>query len=624
LARTQVSDLAPLAGLSSLQGLDLTATEVCDLGPLARLSSLRRLDIEASEVSDLAPLAKLSSLQKLRFAGTPVSDLAPLAGLSSLRRLDLSGTEASDLAPLAGLSSLQRLDLEGTQVSDLAPLTGLSSLELVDLRGTQVSDLGPVENIPHIKIVVENIPGLHLVPPSPRELLRDPGGPVPDRVSPEATATKIYELDMGNFRGFERERFWFPTRFTVLIGDNGTGKTAILEALAAGLGAFCSVFDPGCRRDIRDDDVRRVVRREGDTTTIEPQYPAWVRCEGLLAGEPLVWTFGLGMAAMAGEQEPEGERWAARLAGKLQQRVRDGEPVVLPVLAYYPSGRLWHQKSGEPTATLSPGSRTRGYTGCLDPESSLSDLLAWFKTREMQAIQEKKRPGDLEAVRRAVAAAMKDLDKGVVEVVYDVGADELVAVFADGRRLPFRMLSEGVRTMLAMVADIAWRAATLNPHLGSRAPVETPGIVLIDEIDLHLHPVWQRRVVADLRRAFPLIQFVATTHSPFIVQSLDAEQLVNLERREAPREASPGDRTLEQIAEDEMGVAYPERSWKKVREMHEAAAEYYRLLEKEPDSPDLPRLKRRLDERLAPFSDDPAFQLLVEMERRREGDRDDS
>ncbi|MFY0567387.1 AAA family ATPase [Archangium lansingense] len=97
------------------------------------------------------------------------------------------------------------------------------------------------------------------------------------------------------------------------------------------------------------------------------------------------------------------------------------------------------------------------------------------------------------------------------------------------RQLPFEMLSDGVRNMLAMVGDIAYRTATLNPHLRELAPSNTPGIVLIDELDLHLHPLWQREVVDDLRSVFPAIQFVATSHSPFIIQSLRRNELINLD-----------------------------------------------------------------------------------------------
>lgn len=84
--------------------------------------------------------------------------------------------------------------------------------------------------------------------------------------------------------------------------------------------------------------------------------------------------------------------------------------------------------------------------------------------------------------------------------------------------------------MLALIADIAQKAATLNPHLGENALQQTHGIVLIDELDLHLHPRWQRSVVENLRTTFPNIQFICTTHSPFLIQSLrSSEEIIMLD-----------------------------------------------------------------------------------------------
>lgn len=87
------------------------------------------------------------------------------------------------------------------------------------------------------------------------------------------------------------------------------------------------------------------------------------------------------------------------------------------------------------------------------------------------------------------------------------------------------MLSDGYRNMVAMVADIALRAATLNPQFGAEAARATSGLVLIDEIELHLHPKWQREVIPSLRRAFPKMQFIATTHSPQVVASVQRDQV---------------------------------------------------------------------------------------------------
>ena len=134
-----------LAGLTSLQSLDLRNTQVSDLAPIAGLNSLQSLDLDSTRVSDLAPIAGLDRLQSLDLWDTLVSDLAPIAGFASLQSLNLTATKVSDLAPIAGLTSLQSLNLSYTRVSDLAPIAGLTSLQWLGLRYTQVSDLAAVE-----------------------------------------------------------------------------------------------------------------------------------------------------------------------------------------------------------------------------------------------------------------------------------------------------------------------------------------------------------------------------------------------------------------------------------------------------------------------------------------------
>ena len=76
-----------------------------------------------------------------------------------------------------------------------------------------------------------------------------------------------------------------------------------------------------------------------------------------------------------------------------------------------------------------------------------------------------------------------------------------------------------------MAADLAYRMVRLNPDLGAMAALETPGIVLIDEVDMHLHPSWQQAVVYDVRKAFPNVQFIVTTHSPQVLSTVPAEAI---------------------------------------------------------------------------------------------------
>ena len=203
-------------------------------------------------------------------------------------------------------------------------------------------------------------------------------------------------------------------------------------------------------------------------------------------------------------------------------------------------------------------------------------------------------------------------------VGFDFARDELMLRFPDCE-LPFDYLSDGYRNMVAMAADMAVRCATLNPALGPDAASKTPGVVLIDEIDLHLHPKWQRRVVADLMRAFPLIQFVATTHSPFVIQSLPQTpevRLINLDNEAATvRENS----SIEDITEEVQGVELPQMSQRKLEMLH-TAEEYYRLLGEVPHATEeaRQRLSQKLDE-LLPFSDDLAYHAFLMAQRQASG-----
>ena len=421
---------------------------------------------------------------------------------------------------------------------------------------------------------------------------------------------RIDTLELRNFCLFEHRQFMLAGRFNLLIGDNGTGKTSILNGLAVGLGAwFLGLPEGSIARSISKEEVRFRSFHLGDIYTREKQFPAVVSCKGMIGGEIGAWSRELNH--LHGRTTRQNAGWIEMIAHNLDGRVRAGDPAILPVISYYGTGRLWVQKRQKSIVPISPSSRFLGYLDCLAPASDEKRLLSWFKTREIQAIQQRKSIAVLEAVRSAILACVE----GATHIWFNVAEDELLLRFSD-REVPFDYLSDGYRNMLAMVADIAVRCVTLNPTLGAKAIRETPGVVLIDEIDLHLHPKWQRRMVADLLAAFPRIQFVATTHSPFIIQSLlpdDGTQLVNLDNAEADGFAN---RSVEDIAQDLQGVEEPSRS-RRYWAMMKAAEEYYRTLERtDTTSPrELELLKDRLDELASRFSDDPAYHAILKVER---------
>ncbi|WP_207160584.1 leucine-rich repeat domain-containing protein [Rhodospirillum rubrum] len=153
LIGTKVTDLAPLAGLENLQSINLSETQITELAPLAGLENLQSINFWSTSITDLAPLAGLKSLQSINFWRTPITDFAPLAGLENLQSLTLNETRVTDLAPLEGLENLQSIYLSETQVTNLAPLVGLKSLQSINLSQTQVTDLAPLVGLENLQSI---------------------------------------------------------------------------------------------------------------------------------------------------------------------------------------------------------------------------------------------------------------------------------------------------------------------------------------------------------------------------------------------------------------------------------------------------------------------------------------
>ncbi len=426
---------------------------------------------------------------------------------------------------------------------------------------------------------------------------------------------KIHRIKLTNFHGFEDREFSFGSRFNLIIGDNATGKTTLLDALSVGLGSlFLGFPEPASPRNFTSDEVRLATYHHGDSWTVEPQYPTEIDCSGEVDSRPGTWRRAL--TGKDGRTTRQDADWIRDEASRLSEAVKQGQPVILPVISYYGTGRLWVQLRQTKTKahkvdTIKPDSRFVGYLDCLNPASDVKRLLEWFKTQEMSALQRSTTNLTLEAARRAILSCVP----GATHAGFDVSRDQMTIRFAE-RSLPFLFLSDGYRNMVAMAADIAIRCATLNPHLREKSSEETPGVVLIDEIDLHLHPRWQRRVIDDLLRTFPKIQFFGTTHSPFVIQSLppiDGVQLLNLDDEHAEEFA---DKSVEDISEEIQGIELPQRS-KRFKDMMHAAEEYYEILGKaEKVSPaERDALKAKLEALSMPYSDDPAYQAFLKMQR---------
>lgn len=430
---------------------------------------------------------------------------------------------------------------------------------------------------------------------------------------------KFLSLDLYNFRRYESAKFKFNPKFTVLIGDNGKGKTTILDALAILLSTYFqnSGLKTG-QGGIRKSDARFVTREKGGQVFLERMKKVSLVGTGIIDEvHPIEWRRDIGDRGAKAKDLIE-------IGKQHRDQIHKGENINLPLFLYYGSGRLWNTTRDR--STTKPSSQLDAYHFCLDPKSDQKAFEKWYKRLTYSALQKGQTSSALQVIEQVILNCIPEAQN----VYYDVEEDQIMLHITVGDRIPFDSLSDGYRNMVAMVADVAYRSAILNPHLGVNAAQQTAGIILIDEIDLHLHPKWQRQVVSDLRRTFPQLQFIATTHSPFILQSLepgeviDLNQEINLDGVEETHQdiamPSPNDRyshqPIEDIVENVMGVAVPQRS-ERYQQMYNTAQEYYRVLQEgnTVSEEEKTRLKQRLDELSAPFSDNVAYHAFLEMER---------
>lgn len=339
---------------------------------------------------------------------------------------------------------------------------------------------------------------------------------------------QIERLRLKNFRCYTELDIDFEPQLTVIVGENGKGKTAIFDALAIALEPYLRSFGLEGRKLLAKD-VRRVPVYNEKTKHIEnmtSRYPLELRLDGEALGRPLSCTRRLLVGNIAEDEDAE-----MRAVGKtLAEGSRQNPQTVLPALAYYGTQRIWVDSNLLKNYERSLTERSVGYEECLEPSSSYNTFGAWFEHVTRAAQQEVQHSAALQRnllIKRAIQQAIDVCleSTGLHDLYYNYKLGCFVVSHPLTGEMIVDDLSDGFRSVISMVADLAYRMVRLNPQLGEQAVVDTPGLVLIDEIDMHLHPLWQQTVLLDLQKAFPKVQFIVTTHSPQVLSSVPASSI---------------------------------------------------------------------------------------------------
>ncbi|MBR6058248.1 MAG: AAA family ATPase [Victivallales bacterium] len=358
---------------------------------------------------------------------------------------------------------------------------------------------------------------------------------------------KIQTLHLKNFRCFDDFTIEFNAGdsehggLTVLVAKNGEGKTAILDAVNISLGIFFrkmpnSKGNVFLKRDLRYIDDLNAMHKKGYTSLetifldtaslLDDKTSLIVRRESFFDKSKKLTT-----TLKDGKDLENFAQFCLSL--------RFENHTTLPLFAYYGDSRLWFDKEKVKDAfEKQTQDRALGYAGANSSGGGFRQFFEWFvdlyrSWYDQQRKKEKNLPSfnkeafeKYEMFNQMISNALADALEMTGWYLLDCDFSEKVIWVTNSQtkeKADILSLSAGNRIVLGVVGDIIHRCCVLNPHLGLDVLKKASGIVMIDEIELHLHPSWQQRILPVLQRIFPRIQFIVTTHSPQVVSSVPRE-----------------------------------------------------------------------------------------------------
>jgi len=329
---------------------------------------------------------------------------------------------------------------------------------------------------------------------------------------------KLEQVTIENYRAIAHLDLPLDPNLTVIYGDNAQGKTSVLSAIAVGLGSIARYLP-----NVSAIDFVRTDRRGSHPMGVKlttTRGIRWERWRGAGTRQRSIRLLDLGVAI-----------------NEIVKADQEGSPPMdLPIVAYYDTDRAVFDAPQQSRGLRGDYPRYAALAGALSARTNFRQFFQWFYAKENEELREQRELSDLDyrlkeldAVRRAIESMIPGVSRPRIAfrpLRFVVDTDSNLGTL---KTTDFNQLSGGYRIVLAMVSDIARRMAQGNPHLDD--PLDSEAIVLIDEVELHLHPLWQQRVIPDLTRTFPKAQFIVSTHSPQVLTTVRPERIVGLNKQ---------------------------------------------------------------------------------------------
>lgn len=323
---------------------------------------------------------------------------------------------------------------------------------------------------------------------------------------------KIKYLEIKDFRGFSNAEIKLDSKSTIFFGVNGVGKTSLLRAINL---LYASIINKSVNRA----ELRQKYNIElNDIRFGKPE--TFIQGEFIFNSDKSI-EYGRGMSKKNGYRF-DNKKALLDIAKSIQESYKeDGNHDNIPVFVNYGTNRLvldipLRIKTHHEFDIYS------AYEKAIENRIDFRTFFEWYRNQEdaENSIKVERKDFDyvdrsLNAVRNAILSMLPEFDN--IHISRKPRLEMVVE--KNGQKLNVAQLSDGEKCVLAMFGDLAKRLSLANPKLDN--PLLGEGVVLIDEIELHMHPSWQRKILGVLKRTFPNIQFIITTHSPIVLSEVD-------------------------------------------------------------------------------------------------------
>lgn len=343
----------------------------------------------------------------------------------------------------------------------------------------------------------------------------------------------LKKLHISNFKMFEDIDFEFKPGFNLILGDNGVGKTTILEAITVAVSGFLAGMEDVNTRNIYKDDVHYQIVKDNNGIP-NKIYKGHVEIGSTINYEGVDYTWSrMKKTVSSSSRTAINPRDILKVSREL---INSTEHTVLPLISYQSASRHWISARSDANEKKRKQLHNRrcGYLGCMDKTANLYSINNWCAQMEWGSVRMNHISENYQQFGKIVSKFMSIMNDGTIsEVIFNPNSESLLYC-ENGEYKTIDDLSAGYQSVLNLILDLAYRMAILNPDEGDNIP-NADGIVLIDEIDSNLHPKWQWRIIEALTETFPNVQFIAATHSPIIVSSCKNANIICIDEEQEVR-----------------------------------------------------------------------------------------